>query len=40
VPMPSHDVYIERLLGAIAHGDGDLDQAALAKEQSRASGLE
>jgi len=40
VPMPSHDVYIERLLGAIAHGDGDLDQAALAREQSRASGLE
>ena len=40
VPMPGHDVYIQRLLGAIAHGDGDLDQAALAKEQSRASGLE
>jgi len=40
VPMPSHDVYIERLLGAIAHGDGDLDQAALAREQGRASGLE
>jgi 3-hydroxyisobutyrate dehydrogenase-like beta-hydroxyacid dehydrogenase len=40
VPMPSHDVYLARLLGAIAHGDGDLDQAALAREQSRASGLE
>ena len=40
VPMPIHDVYLERLLGAIAHGDGDLDQAALAREQSRASGLE
>lgn len=40
VPMPSHDVYLERLLGAIAHGDGDLDQAALAREQARASGLE
>ena len=40
VPMPSHDVYLDRLLGAIAHGDGDLDQAALAREQSRASGLE
>ena len=39
-PMPSHDVYIERLLGAIAHGDSDLDQAALAREQARASGLE
>lgn len=40
VPMPSHDVYIERLLGALAHGDGDLDQAVLAREQARASGLE
>jgi 3-hydroxyisobutyrate dehydrogenase-like beta-hydroxyacid dehydrogenase len=40
VPMPSHDVYIQRLLGAIAHGDADLDQAALAREQARASGLE
>jgi 3-hydroxyisobutyrate dehydrogenase-like beta-hydroxyacid dehydrogenase len=40
VPMPSHDVYIERLLGAIAHGDGNLDQAALAREQARAAGLE
>jgi 3-hydroxyisobutyrate dehydrogenase-like beta-hydroxyacid dehydrogenase len=39
-PMPSHDVYIQRLLGAIAHGDADLDQAALAREQARASGLE
>ena len=40
VPMPSHDVYIERLLGAIAHGDGDMDQAVLAREQARACGLE
>jgi 3-hydroxyisobutyrate dehydrogenase-like beta-hydroxyacid dehydrogenase len=40
VPMPSHDVYLERLLGAIAHGDGNLDQAALAREQGRASGLD
>jgi 3-hydroxyisobutyrate dehydrogenase-like beta-hydroxyacid dehydrogenase len=40
VPMPSHDVYIQRLLGAIAHGDANLDQAALAREQARASGLE
>ena len=40
VPMPSHDVYIERLLGSIAHGEGDLDQAALAREQARASGLD
>ena len=40
VPMPSHDVYLQRLLGSIAHGDADLDQAALAREQARASGLE
>ena len=39
VPMPSHDVYIQRLLGAIAHGDWNLDQAALDLEQARASGL-
>jgi 3-hydroxyisobutyrate dehydrogenase-like beta-hydroxyacid dehydrogenase len=40
VPMPSHDVYTERLLGAIAHGDGDMDQAVLAREQGRACGLD
>jgi len=40
VPMPSHNVYIDRLLGAVAHGDADRDQAALAREQARASGLE
>jgi len=40
VPLPSLDVYRERLLGAIAHGDGDKDQAVLAKEQARACGLE
>jgi hypothetical protein len=38
--MPSHNVYYERLLGAVAHGDGDRDQAVLAREQARASGLE
>jgi hypothetical protein len=40
VPMPSHDVYRDRLLGAVAHGDGDRDQAVLAREQGRACGLE
>ena len=40
VPMPSHNVYIDRLLGAVAHGDGDRDQAVLGREQARASGLE
>jgi hypothetical protein len=38
--MPSHDVYRQRLLGAVAHGDADRDQAVLAREQARASGLE
>jgi len=40
VPMPSFNVYRDRLLGAVAHGDGDKDQAALAREQARACGLE
>jgi 3-hydroxyisobutyrate dehydrogenase-like beta-hydroxyacid dehydrogenase len=40
VPMPSHNVYRDRLLSAVAHGDGDRDQAVLAREQARASGLE
>jgi 3-hydroxyisobutyrate dehydrogenase-like beta-hydroxyacid dehydrogenase len=40
VPMPSHDVYHQRLLGAVAHGDADRDQAVLAREQARASGLD
>jgi 3-hydroxyisobutyrate dehydrogenase-like beta-hydroxyacid dehydrogenase len=39
VPMPSHNVYRDRLLGAVAHGDGNRDQAVLAREQARASGL-
>ena len=38
VPMPSHDVYRQRLLGAVAHGDADRDQAVLAREQARAAG--
>jgi 3-hydroxyisobutyrate dehydrogenase-like beta-hydroxyacid dehydrogenase len=40
VPMPSHNVYIDRLMGATAHGDGERDQAVLGREQARASGLE
>lgn len=40
VPMPGFNVYRDRLLGAVAHGDGDRDQAVLAREQARASGLE
>jgi 3-hydroxyisobutyrate dehydrogenase-like beta-hydroxyacid dehydrogenase len=40
VPLPSFNVYRDRLLGAVAHGDGDKDQAVLAREQARACGLE
>jgi 3-hydroxyisobutyrate dehydrogenase-like beta-hydroxyacid dehydrogenase len=40
VPMPAFNVYRDRLLGAVAHGDGDRDQAVLAREQARACGLE
>jgi 3-hydroxyisobutyrate dehydrogenase-like beta-hydroxyacid dehydrogenase len=40
VPLPAFNVYRDRLLGAVAHGDGDKDQAALAREQARACGLE
>jgi 3-hydroxyisobutyrate dehydrogenase-like beta-hydroxyacid dehydrogenase len=40
VPLPGFNVYRDRLLGAAAHGDGDKDQAALAREQARACGLE
>jgi 3-hydroxyisobutyrate dehydrogenase-like beta-hydroxyacid dehydrogenase len=39
VPLPALNVYRDRLLGAVAHGDGDKDQAALAREQARACGL-
>jgi hypothetical protein len=38
--MPMHDIYKDRLLGAVAHGDGDRDQAVLAREQARAAGLD
>ena len=40
VPLPSFNVYRDRLLGAVAHGDGNKDQAVLAREQARAWGLE
>jgi 3-hydroxyisobutyrate dehydrogenase-like beta-hydroxyacid dehydrogenase len=40
VPLPGLNVYRDRLLGAVAHGDGDKDQAALAREQERACGLD
>jgi len=40
VPMPSHNVYRDRLIGAVAHGDGGRDQAVLGREQARAAGLD
>jgi 3-hydroxyisobutyrate dehydrogenase-like beta-hydroxyacid dehydrogenase len=40
VPMPSANNVRDRLLGAIAHGDGEKDWAVMAREQARASGLE
>jgi 3-hydroxyisobutyrate dehydrogenase-like beta-hydroxyacid dehydrogenase len=40
VPLPSANAWRDRLIGAIAHGDGERDWAAVALEQARASGLE
>ena len=40
VPLPSGNVWRDRLVGAIAHGDGERDWAVMALEQARASGLE
>ena len=40
VPMPSANNVRDRLLGAIAHGDGEKDWSVIAREQARASGLE
>jgi 3-hydroxyisobutyrate dehydrogenase-like beta-hydroxyacid dehydrogenase len=39
VPLPSANVWRERLISAIAHGDGERDWAVMALEQERASGL-
>jgi 3-hydroxyisobutyrate dehydrogenase-like beta-hydroxyacid dehydrogenase len=39
VPLPSCNVYRDRLLSAIANGDGDKDWAVMARIQARASGL-
>jgi 3-hydroxyisobutyrate dehydrogenase-like beta-hydroxyacid dehydrogenase len=40
VPLPSCSVYRDRLLGAVAEGDGDRDWAVMARVQARASGIE
>ncbi len=39
VPLPGANTLRDRLLGAIAHGDGDRDWAVVAREQARACGL-
>ncbi len=39
VPLPSGNVWRDRLLGAQANGDGDKDWSVMAREQARASGL-
>jgi 3-hydroxyisobutyrate dehydrogenase-like beta-hydroxyacid dehydrogenase len=40
VPLPSGNALRDRLLSAVAHGDGEKDWAVVAREQARASGLE
>ena len=39
VPLPLASVVRDRQLGAIAHGDGDLDWSVVAREQQRASAM-
>jgi hypothetical protein len=39
VPLPSCNVYRDRLLSAIAHGNSDKDWSIIAREQAQASGL-
>jgi 3-hydroxyisobutyrate dehydrogenase-like beta-hydroxyacid dehydrogenase len=40
LPLPSANVWRDRLLSAIAHGEGSRDWAIVAREQARAGGLE
>jgi 3-hydroxyisobutyrate dehydrogenase-like beta-hydroxyacid dehydrogenase len=39
VPLPSGNVWRDRLIGAVAHGEAEHDWAVMAKDQARASGL-
>jgi 3-hydroxyisobutyrate dehydrogenase-like beta-hydroxyacid dehydrogenase len=39
VPLPSGNVWRDRLLGAAAHGEGEHDWAVMARDQARASGI-
>jgi 3-hydroxyisobutyrate dehydrogenase-like beta-hydroxyacid dehydrogenase len=40
IPLPSGNAFRDRLLGAIAHGEGEKDWAVVAREQGRSSGLD
>ena len=40
VPLPSGNVWRDRLIGAVAHGEGEHDWAVMAQDQARASGLD
>jgi len=40
VPLPSGNVWRDRLVGALGHGEAEHDWAVMAKDQARASGLE
>lgn len=40
VPLPSGNAWRDRLLGCVAHGEGELDWAVVARDQARASGLD
>jgi len=39
VPLPSGNVWRDRLVGAVAHGEAEYDWAVMARDQARASGL-
>ncbi len=39
VPLPSGNVWRDRLVGAVAHGEGEHDWAVMARDQARASGI-
>jgi 3-hydroxyisobutyrate dehydrogenase-like beta-hydroxyacid dehydrogenase len=40
LPLPSLNAWRDRLLGAISHGEGELDWAVVARDQARAGGLD
>jgi len=40
LPLPSANAWRDRLLGAVAHGDGDKDWAVVARVQAQAGGLD